>query len=369
MRGTLMLKYRGKELIRSGLIGVVLIILVIAIGLNSQQLTSLATSVRYRALFTEAGGLSTGNSVLVSGLKVGTVNDVSLENGEALVTFTVDGRTRLGSETTAHIRTGTILGQRVLTLEPAGNERMRSNDVVPVSRTSSPYSLTEATNEFTENVAGTDTEALNRSLDALSETIDQIAPQLGPSFDGLSRMSQALNERNQSLGDLLKSATDLTGILSKRSGQVNALILNTNDLLSVLVAQRQAIVELLANVSTVAKAVSGVVRDNESELAPTLQKLNSVTAMLEKNRDNIAKSIPGLAKFETTLGEALSSGYFYQGFIANVPPAQMLQPFLDYAFGFRRGADAGQPPDNAGPRAELPFPYNGIPGPNERWGR
>ena len=42
---------------------------------------------------------------------------------------TVGGKTNLGSETTAHIRTGTLLGQRVLTLEPAGSERMRSSDV------------------------------------------------------------------------------------------------------------------------------------------------------------------------------------------------------------------------------------------------
>ena len=36
--------------------------------------------------------------------------------------------------------------------------------------------------------------------------------------------------------------------------------------------------------------------------------------------------------------------------------------FLDYALGYRRGVNAGQPPDTAGPRAEFPFPYNGIPG-------
>jgi phospholipid/cholesterol/gamma-HCH transport system substrate-binding protein len=364
-----MLKYRGKKLIRSGLIGVVLVILIIAIGLDSQRLTAWATSVRYQALFTEAGGLAAGNDVLVSGLRVGSVSAVSLDDGQALVTLTVDGRTNLRSQTTAHIRTGTLLGQRILTLESAGDGYLHPNDVIPVSRTSSPYSLTEATSELTTNVAGTDTEALNRSLDELSATIDQIAPQLGPSFEGLSRMSQALNERNSSFRDLLRTASDLTQTLSNRSEQVNTLILNANDLLDVLVTQRQAIVELLANVSTVAKAISGVVHDNEPKLAPTLQKLNSVTAMLEKNRDNIAKAIPGLAKFETTMGEAVSSGYFYQGYIANVPPSQLLQPFMDYAFGFRRGTNAGQPPDNAGPRAELPFPYNGIPQPNENWGR
>ncbi|MFZ0832929.1 MAG: mammalian cell entry protein, partial [Mycobacterium sp.] len=59
---------------------------------------------------------------------------------------------------------------------------------------------------------------------------------------------------------------------------------------------------------------------------------------------------------------------YYNAYVPNLQPAQLLEPFLDYALGFRRGTDAGQPPDNAGPRAELPFPYNGIPPPGERWG-
>ena len=42
--------------------------------------------------------------------------------------------------------------------------------------------------------------------------------------------------------------------------------------------------------------------------------------------------------------------------IANLGIPELLQPFLDYAFGFRRGTSAGQPADNAGPRAEVPFP-------------
>jgi phospholipid/cholesterol/gamma-HCH transport system substrate-binding protein len=99
-----------------------------------------------------------------------------------------------------------------------------------------------------------------------------------------------------------------------------------------------------------------------------LEKLNSVTAVLEKNRDNIAKALPGLAKFQTTLGETIGNGPYYQAYVPNLLISEIFQPFFDYAFGFRRGTNAGQPPDNAGPRAELPFPYNGIPQPNERWG-
>jgi ABC-type transporter Mla subunit MlaD len=253
------------------------------------------------------------------------------------------------------VRTGTLLGERVLTLESKGNGTMRPMEVIRVSRTVSPYSLTEAVSELTTNTAGTDTGSLNQSLDTLSATLDQLAPQLGPTFDGLTRLSQAINDRDDTLGELLKDGADVTKILSDRSQQVNTLILNANDLVAVLSERRRAIVELLVHTSALSKQLSGVIHDNEQRLAPTLDKLNAVTAILEKNRDNIAKALPGLAKFQTTLGETIGNGPYYQAYVPNLDIAQILQPWLDYAFGFRRGTNAGQPPDNAGPRAELPF--------------
>ncbi len=360
-----MLKYRGSHLARMGLIGIVLIGFVIAVGLQPEQLILWATSVRYQARFTEAGGLGAGADVTLSGIKVGSVADVTLDNGDALVTFALAGKYPLGSQTTAHIRTGSLLGERVLTLEPSGSGRMHALDVIPVTRTSSPYSLTDAIGELTSNTAGTDTESLNRSLDTLSETIDQIAPRLGPTFDGLSRLSRSLNSRNESLAGLLKSAAELTGVLSERSQQINSLILDADSLVDVLNTRRQAIVNLLVSTSAVSRQLSELVTENDEQLKPTLEKVNTLNKILEKNRDNLAKALPGLAKYELTQGEAVSNGAYYSAYIPNLFLPQLLQPFLDYIFGFRRGVDAGQPPDNAGPRAELPFPVNGIPQPGD----
>ncbi|MEY8014606.1 MCE family protein [Mycobacterium servetii] len=355
-------KYRGAGLIRAGFIGAVLIMLVIAVGLNPDQLIQRATTVRYQALFSDAGGLAQGNDVTVSGMKVGSVTGMALQHGDVLVTFTVNGNVGLGSASTAHIRTGSLLGQRVLTVESAGSGTMRPMTVIPASRTSSPYSLSEAISDLATDVKGTNTESLNQSLDTLSATLDQVAPQLGPTFDSLTRISKTLNARNETLGELLKGAGDVTGILSQRSNQLNTLILNANDLLSMLVTRRQAIVRLLSSTSAVARQLSGLVHDNEAKLAPSLEKLNSVTAMLEKNRDNLSKALPGLAKYELTQGETVSSGFYYNPLIPNLFQLQFFQWLFDYAFGFRAYGAPGQPPDTAGPRALLPFPFNMQPG-------
>lgn len=356
-----MLKYRGTKLIRAGLIGVILIALVVAVGLQPQLLINWATTVRYQAAFADAAGLTVGNKVAVSGMDVGTVSDIALGEGGALVTFSADATVQFGSETTAHIRTGTLLGRRELTLESAGAGTLRPMSLIPRSRTFTPYTLTGAVGELATNAAGTDTAAVNTALDALSATMDQIAPQLGPTFDGLTRISATLNQRDEALGDLLRSGNAVTKILAERSQQVNTLILNANDLVAVLAERRWAIVELLSHISAMSRALAGVIADNEQELAPSLAKLNAVTEVLQKNRDNIAVALPRLAKFQITLGETVANGPYYSAYIPNLDLPPLLQPFMDYAFGFRRGVNAGQPPDNAGPRAEFPFPYNGIP--------
>src|ERR1700722_15619926 len=160
-----MLKYRGVGLFKAGFIGAVLIVLIILVGLWPDRLVSVAAAVRYQALFSEAGGLAAGNDVTVSGIKVGTVSNVALRNGDALVTFTMKGNVPLGTDTTAHIRTGSLLGERVLTLESAGTGMMHPLDVIPISRTGSPYSLTDAVSDFTSYAGDTNTATLNQSLD------------------------------------------------------------------------------------------------------------------------------------------------------------------------------------------------------------
>ncbi len=350
-----MLKYRNPKLWRTGLLGSVLLVLLVAIGLQPERLAAWANSVSYHAEFAEAGGLAAGNEVKVAGVTVGSITDVSLGDRGAVATFTVNGAVHLGDQTTAHIRTGSLLGARIMTLEPAGGPALRPRALIPLSRTGSPYSLNEAVNDLTSNIAVTDTASLNQSLDTLSATLEQVAPQLGPTFDGLTRLSRSLNSRSETLSNLMDNAAAVTDVLAERSAQVNTLILNANDLLAVLVERRHAISELLANIAAVAENLTGLVHDNEAELAPTLDRLNAVTAMLERNRDNLSQALPGLKKFEITTSEAVSSGPYYSAYVPNLIPPQLLQPFFDHAFGFRAG-------DPNMPRALFPPGRNGIPG-------
>ncbi|MFI9537818.1 MCE family protein [Nocardia fusca] len=342
-----MFRYRGSHLLRHGLVGLVLIICVISLGLQSQQVIAWGTTVRYQAVFEEAGGLEAGDEVIVSGVRVGSVTEVRLDNGDARVLFTVRSSVPMGADSTVQIKTGSLLGKRIMTVVSHGDEHLRPLATIPVERTSSPYSLTDALGDLTGNAGAMDTDSLNNSLNMLSATLDSIAPQLGPAFDGLSELSKTINSRNTALRDLLAAAREVTGILADRSQQVNTMLLNANILIGVLDDRRQAIATLLANTAAVGDQLTKLVADNEAELGPALDRLNSVTQVLQQNRDNIAKAIPGLAKASLTQGEAVSGGPFYNAYVANLIPAQWIRPFVDAAFG-------GSVPQPPVPQPEAP---------------
>jgi len=70
----------------------------------------------YEAYFTDAGGITPGNDVNVSGIKVGKVDSIELAGDSALVKFTVDRKVRVGDQSLVAIKTDTVLGQKSLSV-------------------------------------------------------------------------------------------------------------------------------------------------------------------------------------------------------------------------------------------------------------
>ncbi|QCQ93699.1 MCE family protein [Rhodococcus sp. SGAir0479] len=320
---------RERNLTRVGIIGVAVSACLVLAGLQYDRLPFLFGNVRYAALFEDAGGLMPGDYVTVAGVNVGKVDDIDLDGTDVRVTFSMDEGVRLGDSSGADIKTNTILGRKSLQVTPEGSETLRVGSTIPLERTNSPYSLNDALGDLTSTVADLDTNQLNDSLNAVSETLSDTPPELRAALDGVTRLSQSINSRDESLKDLLGRAEDVTKILADRSDQINALILDGNQLLGELDRRRNAISALITNVSAVSQQLTGLVRDNEQQMKPTLDKLNSVVGNLQRNKDNIGQALDGLAPYARSLGEAVGSGPFFMAYVANFSVSPLAQTAID----------------------------------------
>jgi phospholipid/cholesterol/gamma-HCH transport system substrate-binding protein len=337
-----------------GAIGIALTAAVVLGSLNYKMLPFFRPNHEYGAYFADAGGLTTGAAVQVSGYRVGQVDSIALDGPKVLVKFNVNKGIRLGDRTEAAIKTKSLLGAKILEVRPRGNGAQ--SGAIPVDRTTSPYQLPDALGDLTATISGLNTDQLSQSLSVLSDTFADTPPDLKVAIQGVSRFSETLDKRDAALRNLLGNAKKTTGVLAERSDQIVELIANTNALLSQLKTQSSALEQISSNVSAATTQVKGFIGENRQTLKPALEKLNGVLAIVDTRKVQVQQSIKKLNSYAMSLGESVSSGPFFKAYVSNLFPGQFVQPFVDAAF-----SDLGLDPHTLLP-SERTDPQVGQPG-------
>lgn len=315
-------------LLQIGVVGVVLAIAISLSALQFDRLPFVRSGAEFSAFFADAGGLLPGDQVQVAGVRTGRVEDVRLDGAKVKVRFSLDESIVLGDKTTAAIKTNTVLGRKSLEVDPQGTGALRRDDPIPLERTRSPYSLNDALGDLSKTVQGLDLDQVNQTLDTLSQTFADTPAPLRSALDGITQLSRSLNNRDQALTELLGRAQNVTKVLADRSNQINALLLDGNDLLGELDARRTALSQLIVYVNGLAQQLSGFVSDNEAQLKPALEKLNSVLALLQKNKDNLGSALEQLGPYAAALGEQVGSGPYFQSYLSNISSVT-IRPLVD----------------------------------------
>jgi len=347
--------------IRNGIVGILILILVVGVGQSFASVPVLFAQPVYYGQFTDSGGINTGDKVRIAGMDVGTVQSLNIENDHVTMGFTLDGN-QIGTDSRLAIRTDTILGKKVLEVEPRGNQVLRASGVLPVGQSTTPYQIYDAFFDVTKAAAGWDIDTVKRSLSLLSDTINQTYPNLSAALDGVARFSDTIGKRDEQFKQLLANANKVASVLGDRSGQINALLVNSRTLLGAVNDRGRAIDYLLANVFQVSEQFQGLVKDNPN-LNHVLEQLRIVSDLLVKHKYDLQDVLVSVAKFAAALSEALGSGPYFKVLVVNLLPGQAVQPFIDAAFK-KRGIDPEQFWRNAGlPAFQFPDP-NGTRQPN-----
>ena len=336
-----------------GVLGLGITAATVLVALNQGNIRSLQSEKQYSAYFTEAGGLSTSSVVQVSGYKVGEVSSVTLDGARVLVKFRVDRDIKIGDRSEAAIKTKTLLGGKMLEVIPRGEGQL--SEPIPLDRTTPPYELQDALGDLATSVDQLDTNQISQSLGTLAQTFSKTPPDLQIAVQGLTRFSTSLNNRDEQLRKLLANANKATKVLATRSEQVVSLIADSNALLAELAGESTALEQIAGNLSELSRQLSGLVSDNRQQLHPAVEKLNGALALISNRREQLKLALHRVNAFAMSLGESVSSGPWFAGYIANLMPGQFVQPFIDAAF-----SDLGLDPHVLLP-TELTDPQTGQP--------
>jgi len=327
--------------------GVLVTVLVIAVGQSFTSVPMLMARPAYYGQFTDSGGLSSGDKVRIAGLDVGRVEGLKIDGDHIVVKFSV-GTNSIGTESRLAIKTDTILGRKVLEIEVRGNQPLRPGSTLPLGQSTTPYQIYDAFFDVTKAAQGWNIDTVKQSLHVLSQTIDQTYPHLSAALDGVAKFSDTIGKRDEEVKNLLAQANQVASILGDRSGQIDRLLVNAKTLLAAFNGRGQAIDALLSNVAAFSEQVKGLINDNPN-LNHVLEQLRTVSGILVQHKNDLARALTEIGTFLPSLNEAVASGPFFKVILANLVPGQILQPFVDAAFKHR-----GLDPENFWRSAGLP---------------
>ena len=107
----------------------------------------------YYGQFTDTGQLNKGDKVRITGVDVGTVQGLTIDGDHVVIKFSLGSNT-IGTESRLAIKTDTILGKKVLEIEPRGTQTLRPRGVLPLGQSTTPYQIYDAFFDVTKAASG-----------------------------------------------------------------------------------------------------------------------------------------------------------------------------------------------------------------------
>ncbi|HEX7323606.1 MAG TPA: MCE family protein [Mycobacterium sp.] len=353
--------------LRIGIMGLVVLGLATAAGQAITNVPMLYARPAYYGQLTDSGQLHEGDNVRMAGMTVGAVQGLSIQGDHVLLKFTV-GNNPIGTETRLAVKTDTILGKKVVEVEPRGTKLLKPGETLPIGQATTPYQIYDAIFDVTKAASGWPIDTIKGSLKILSQTVQETSPHLSAALDGVAEFSDTVAKRDEEVKNLLTQANSIASVLGDRSEQVDKLLVNTKTLLVAFNQRAAAIDALLGNVTATAAQLRGLIQDNPN-LNHVLEQLRTVTDDLVERKELVVDIVTRETKLITELNEAVASGPYFKVTATNFFTAfQTMQPWLDAAFK-KRGLLPEEFWRNAGlPEFRYPDPNgtrfaNGAPPP------
>ena len=312
-----MRRYSEAQLIRLGAITLVVMLVIMAAAFNLSKFPGFGGD-SYKAYFADASGLHKGNMVQVGGIRAGRVQDVQLDKGKVLVTFEVDHGVDFGKESKASVEVLNLLGEKFLNLVPAGDGQLDQDTPIPVSRTSESYDIVGVFGDLTETTEKIDTGQLDQALNVVSQTVNDSAPEIQASFEGIARLSQSVASRDGEIQTLLRSSRDVSKLLADRSADIVDLMQHSSLVFEKVEKRKQAIHQLLVNARELAIQLRGVATDNQAQLKPALKQVDGLLSLLNSKDKELKATLHALGPYASILGNIIGTGPWFDAYAVNL---------------------------------------------------
>lgn len=275
----------------------------------------------YSAVFKDASRLKSGDSVRVAGIRVGTVDGVSLQSdGTVLVNFDADRKVVLTTGTKAAVRYLNLVGDRYLELVdgPGSTRVLPAGSSIPVDRTAPALDLDLLLGGLKPVIQGLNPDDVN----ALTASLIQIMQGQGGTIESLlsktSAFSNSLADNNAVVEQLIDELRTVLDTLAQDGDRFSGAIDKLDKLVGGLAQDRDPIGAAVEALDNGTASLADFLGNARAPLKDLVAQVNRLATNIDSDRSGLDVSLQKAPENYRRAIRLGSYGGFIQYYICGV---------------------------------------------------
>ncbi|MGW0161032.1 MCE family protein [Mycobacterium sp. NPDC003323] len=277
----------SKTALKFGAFGLTMVVLTAGLFAIFSQYRSGSTA-GYSAVFKDSSSIKSGDSVRVSGIRVGTVRDVELQpDNTVLVEFDANDNIRMTENTTVAVRYLNLVGDRYLELiDQPGSTRIRPPGTrFGIEQTEPALNLDLLLGGLKPVIRGLNSDDVNALTNSLIQILQGQGGDLESLFARTSSFTTAIADNGQTVESLIDNLNDTLAVLSNDGEKFSGAVDGLERLVTGLAAERDPIGDAITALDNGTASLADLLTDARPALSGTVDQLTRMAPLLSNETD------------------------------------------------------------------------------------
>jgi phospholipid/cholesterol/gamma-HCH transport system substrate-binding protein len=275
----------------------------------------------YHATFIDASRLKAGQKVRISGVPVGSVQGLKLNQDNSIdVEFVIDRRYTLYSSTRALIRYENLVGDRFLeiTSGPGELRKLAPGATINAQHTEPALDLDALLGGLRPVFKGLDADKINTISSALIELLQGQGGALSNVLADTSAFSTALGQRDQLIGDAITNLNTVLGTIDERSAKFSASVDQLQQLITGLAKNKDSIAGAIPPLASTTTDLTELLKNSRRPLQGILENTRPLATELDNRKAEVNNDVEQLGEDYLRLAALGAYGSFFNIYFCSV---------------------------------------------------
>lgn len=309
---------RNTPLLKFGVFAAIMVVLSACLIIVFGEYRSGSTT-EYSAVFADSSGLSTGDTVRVAGVVVGSVRGVSLRDDHRVqVEFDADRSLPLTSGTEIAVRYLNLVGDRYLEITDRPGNTLPAGGELPIENTTGALDLDLLLGGLKPVIQGLNARDVNALTWSLLEIVQGKEGTVNSILGRTASFSAALVDNNEIVEQLIDNLNTVMTTLADEGGQFSGMVDRLEQLITQLSNERDPIASAIDSLEAGTATVADLLNQGRAPLAGTIDQVNQLAANIDGDKETLDTALQKAPENFRKLVRTGAYGNFIQYYLCDL---------------------------------------------------